>query len=272
MKLTHLTAFCLTALTIIPAQAGQPSAGKTVTAPPAEKKDWSAELRIDGWLPQMNVGISDTSAGLNKNVFLSLGDILSHLDWLVPVGGDFRYKRFGFMPDLYAAKLSGSGASPGGTALSGGVPLYSGTNLDMTMVVLNLVGYCRIVDRESLTIDILGGARYLSVDQDLTLSGGARGTTRGPLTVNTNVEVWNGVGGLRYKQNFNDRLFLSFYGDIGAGASKLTWQVWTGLGYQLSKHVSVMAGYRYLTWDGGKASRDITVTAGGPTLDLHWAF
>jgi len=272
MRLPHLATIVLTALATIPAQAGQPSAGKSVAAPVPEKKDWSAELRIDGWMPQMNVGLTRDSTGLNKNIFLSLGDILSHVDWIVPVGGDIRYKRFGFMPDLYAAKLSGSGRNPGGTALSGSAPLYSSTNLNLTTAILNLVGYYRLVDRETVSIDVLGGARYLYIDESLTLSGGTRGSVSGPLSIDTTAHIWNGVGGLRYMQKLGDRLFLSFYGDIGAGASKLTWQVWTGLGYRFSKHVSVNAGYRYLTWEGGNNRTDIGLTASGPTLDLHWSF
>jgi len=272
MKLLHFATIVLTALATIPAQAGQPSAGKSVAAPVPEKKDWSAELRIDGWMPQMNVGISREPTGLNKNIFLSLGDILSHVDWIVPVGGDIRYKRFGFMPDLYAARLSGSGRNPGGIALSGSAPLYSSTNLNLTTAILNLVGYYRLVDRETVSIDILGGARYLYIDESLTLSGGTRGSVSGPLSIDTTAHIWNGVGGLRYMQKLGDRLFLSFYGDIGAGASKLTWQVWTGLGYRFSKHLSLNAGYRYLTWEGGNNRTDIGLTASGPTLDLNWSF
>lgn len=119
---------------------------------PIANDDFETHFRIDGWILQINTGIANSALGLSKNVFIGFDDILSDMDWVVPVGFDVRYKRIGFLPDLVALKMSGGGTTPG---------------------PFDDIGY-RVSERFSVS----AGYRYLSyelgegaTDLDLTASG-----------------------------------------------------------------------------------------------------
>lgn len=231
---------------------------------PIAEKNFEADFRIDGWMLQSQIGYTNEALGLSQSAFLSFGEILSNVDWMVPLGADIRYKRLGFMPDLVAAKLSGGGATPG--------PLFERADLNLTMAILNLAAYYRIIDQPDLRFDLVGGARYLSVELDVALSGGPVGNALGTATAGTEAKVWNGIAGIRIQQDLNERLFSSLYGDAGSGDSGLTWQVWADLGYRLNEKLSVSLGYRYLDYSEVNGKRAVDLSASGPIIVFNWRF
>lgn len=226
----------------------------------APESDFEASFRVDGWLPQINTGIEVPALGISNSLFIGLDDILRNVDWLVPVGADFRYKRLGFMPDLIAMKLSGGGVRPG--------RLFTQGSYDMKMAVLNLPVYYRVVDQPGTTVDVLAGARFLWLDLDIGLLG-PRGVVR---RAGTDLAEWDGIVGLRLEHDLNEKLFYSMYGDVGAGDSDLTYQILAGIGYRFSDKLSVTTGYRYLHYDMGSANADIGMTTSGVQLTTEWKF
>jgi len=125
------------------------------------------------------------------------------------------------------------------------------------------IGYT-VVENDSFRLDLVAGARYLYLKPTLSAQ------VDGPLetrfrTFSDTDNVWNGVGGIRGRVNFCPRFFLPFYADAGAGASKLTWQAFGGLGYSFG-WIELLAGYRYVSWDlkDNKLFDDLSL--GGPLL------
>ena len=59
---------------------------------------------------------------------------------------------------------------------------------------------------------------------------------------------WDAVVGLRGETDLSDRWYLTYYGDVGAGDSDLTWQAAAAVNYRLEK-VALSLGYRYIEWD-----------------------
>ena len=59
---------------------------------------------------------------------------------------------------------------------------------------------------------------------------------------------WDAVVGLRGNTRFNEKWYMSYYGDIGTGDSDLTWQAMAALFYHFKK-AEVGVGYRYLDFD-----------------------
>ena len=230
----------------------------------AAAPDFETHFWIDGWIVQLNVGIANSAAGLSKSVFIGFDDIISNMDWIVPLGADFRYKRIGFMPDLVALKMSGGGATPG--------PFYDRANVDIKLGVLNLPAYFRLIDEPNTTLDVLAGARLLWVDMDIGLTGGPLGDTLGAASAGTDADIWDGIVGLRLEQNLSDKLFCSFYGDVGTGTSDLTWQILAGIGYRFTENFSVNTGYRYLDYDLSDENANIDLTASGIQLTFDWKF
>ena len=228
------------------------------------ESDWNFDARLDAWLVQMSVGVQQKTLGFEQNIFLSFDDVISNLDWIIPVGTDIRYKRFGFMPEVTGLKLSGNGETP--------AALYSNLEIGMTMWVINLPVYYRVIEKPGYSLDFLAGARYFSADIDLDFSGGLVGNNRGRLSANAGTENWDGIVGARVKHDLNDRLYYSIYGDVGAGDSDLTWQVLASLGYRFNERFSALAGYRYLYYEGGDAQKAVDVTGSGPQISFNWEF
>lgn len=83
------------------------------------------------------------------------------------MGTDFRYKRFGFMPNVDGLKLFGSSQSPGS--------FFDHLSVGMKMWLVNLVGYYRVLDQPDLSLDLVGGARYLYAYTNLAFTGGLVG-------------------------------------------------------------------------------------------------
>tara|TARA_R110000850_G_scaffold60079_7_gene138180 strand:- start:4393 stop:5184 length:792 start_codon:yes stop_codon:yes gene_type:complete len=224
-----------------------------------------SDFRFDGWIPQIYVGFTNSALGIDQNVFIGYDDIISNLDWAVPLGFDFRLDRIGFLPDILALKMSGGSATPQGT-------LFSQLDYSLKMGVFNMPAYYRVVDQENLTVDVLGGVRFLTIDLDVGLTGGPLGTALGPVSAGTNARILDGIGGIRIQQNISDKLFYSLYGDVGAGDSKLTWQVMGDLGYRVRDDFSVSLGYRYLTYSESTVASAVDLTASGPQITLNWEF
>ena len=236
-----------------------------VETTPLPPDDWYFSGQINGWLPQMSMRFTDEALGINNNIFVGFDDIINNLNWIVEMGVDVRYKRFGFMPDITAAEISGAGYTPG--------PFFRQSDITATMVNVNLPVYYRLVDKEHYGMDLVGGARYFSQDVTLNLRGGPLGTALGGrVSSENNFSVWDGFVGARVEHDVTDKLFYWIYGDVGAGDSDLTWQVWANLGYRFTENLSLAAGYRYLVWDVADGPRDLDLTISGPIIVVKYEF
>ena len=86
--------------------------------------------------------------------------------------------------------------------------------------------------------------------------------------------------GLRFGYDFSYRWAIGFRGDIGGfgigDAAEFTWQAQFGLGYNLSKKISLIAGYRWLAFDivtgEGEDRNGQNLTQQGPTIGAGFKF
>jgi len=84
--------------------------------------------------------------------------------------------------------------------------------------------------------------------------------------------VWNGIGGFRGRIRLGDTgLFVPYYFDAGAGGSKLTWQIVSGLGYH-TRLADLSLTYRYLIWQPSDSSNVARLSIDGPMLMVNFAF
>jgi hypothetical protein len=81
------------------------------------------------------------------------------------------------------------------------------------------------------------------------------------------------VGAVRAGLIFAERWVLSLYGDVGAGDSDITWQVWGTLGYWCTENLLIAGGYRHLAyeWDG-QGDDELDIQFSGPVLGVHFRF
>ena len=112
---------------------------------------------------------------------------------------------------------------------------------------------------------------------DITRPDGsiALGRTGG---LSANKSVWNGIGGVRGRLYLRDadwfgggKFFVPYYFDIGAGGSNLTWQIFSGVGYQANR-IGVSVGYRFLSFQQGSSSVVQKMSLGGPIIVANFGF
>lgn len=104
------------------------------------------------------------------------------------------------------------------------------------------VGY-EVVETAATTISAIGGARYLWLDGNIGLNGAGLSVSEGESGNN-----WDGVVGFRGETELNEKWYLTYYADVGAGDSDLTWQALGAVNYRLGR-VDLALGYRYLEFD-----------------------
>jgi len=150
-------------------------------------------------------------------------------------------------------------------------------NLDQKMGIFELGGAYTVFDGAlpgaeadstiKLLVQPLAGVRlwYLDVDiSDATRSAGPN-------------ETWvDGFAGARCELAFNEAFSLSARADIGTGMSDLTWNILAMADYKFNRHISVFAGWRWLSDDystgSGRDRFEYNIEFSGPFVGMKIMF
>jgi hypothetical protein len=121
-------------------------------------------------------------------------------------------------------------------------PDFLEAELDTRTSEVTLIGGYRIVDEPSVNLDLLAGGRLNWLKLSLQLSGPNR-EADGEIK-----KTWFDplVGG-RVAVPVAEKWSLGLYGDVGGFGvgSSITWQLWPTVSYQLSRRMTLGAGWRY---------------------------
>lgn len=201
-----------------------------------------------------NVGVLGTPP---QSVDLSFGDIVENLDVGFMGVDEARRGRFLIGADVFYARLSDSIGTPVGVAagsIDATVKTFMGTLV---------VGY-DLAPEDSVDLDLIGGARFWSVDNNFAFVGGALGGR----SVSDGDEWVDPVVGLKFRAAINDRLSFAGWvmaGGFGVGSDSM-WDIMGGVGYRVSDRVSLYAGYRAAGVDYAKNGFAYDVTQRGPVF------
>ncbi|MBJ3775965.1 hypothetical protein [Acuticoccus mangrovi] len=212
---------------------------------------WAASL--DGRVGAGSVGPGDVHA--------SFGDIFKNLDMAFMAAGEVRYDRFGVFADLVYTRVSADGTDPG-----------SGIYLKATnsVVVGTLLGEARVFEQGKTSADVMAGARLWSVSAKLT------GTPPGgPSQSVSGDEVWvDPMVGVKGQLQGNSPWYVMGWAMIGGfGVSAdLDWDVMGGVGYRVTDHISLLAGYRALGVDYSHGNFTYDVVEHGPVVSAVLRF
>ncbi len=163
--------------------------------------------------------------------------------------------------------------------------LTTSTSTRIQSTIWTLAGGYTVAEGTWGNVDLIGGLRLLAVSEttnfslavDITRPDGsiALGRTGG---LSAGRSIWNGIGGVRGRLYLGDadwfgggKFFIPYYFDIGAGGSDLTWQAFSGLGYQTNR-IGVSVGYRFLSFQQGSSSVVQKMTLGGPIIVANFRF
>jgi len=194
-------------------------------------------------------------------------DILGNIKGALMLVGEARKGRFGVVMDVAYTDIEMEDPTPLGI-------FYSAVNSRTKSWIVSAAGLYRLIESQNRFLDVIGGARYWSVDSKLKL--------KGPLFPSlserslSNKEDWvDPIIGLKgFMPIGESKFFFSgalVFGGFGAG-SDFMWDGMINLGYRWTKGFSTTLGYRYLDVDYEKDDFLYDVAQSGLTLGLSWRF
>ena len=147
------------------------------------------------------------------------------------------------------------------------VPVTTSVSLDVEAWILHFAAGYNLYSKGKTRLDLIGGARYLDLDQTmfLELQSLGPGLSR---TISESLTALDGIVGLKGQASLGERWYLPYYVDVGAGESKLTWQATAGIGYRAGRVWNLALVYRHLEWDLDSTLVIDEINFSGPTLGV----
>lgn len=170
------------------------------------------------------------------DLHLTFGDVMKSFKFAFMGAAEARKDRLVFLGDLMWVHLGE------GKGLTASDRNFADVKIDSkTTAITALAGY-RVVNHQSVTVDVLAGARLNGNKQAVDY----RGT---PLDVSAKVsKTWvDPVLATRIRAPLGGKFGLALYGDAGGFGigSKLTWQGMATADYRISHKMSAGLGWRY---------------------------
>jgi hypothetical protein len=255
----------------------------------ALRPGWSFNLGAYLWLPTLDGKVNyalPTGAGGTADVSVDAGDYFSKLNFAALIAAEVRYERVSLITDLVHMNI-GTDSSHLNSVNISGLPsqtLSTTTNknadTNLKALILTMAGGFTTAAGSWGNVDVIGGFRYFGAElrTDYTLSADIAGPGGHGVALSRNgrlsgsQDIWNGIIGLRGRLRLGESgFFVPYYVDVGTGDSRLTSQVFSGIGYQTGA-VGVQLGYRYLHFDqrGNSLTQDLTMQ--GAYLALNYSF
>ena len=190
-------------------------------------------------------------------------DIFGNINGALMLVGEARKGRLGMVMDIAYTDIEIEDPTPG--------PLFTLLSSKTQSWIVSVAGFYRLVEEQGAFLDLIGGARYWSIDSKLTLTEGLL-----PARSISNEENWfDPIIGLKGLSPLGDsRFFVSgaiIIGGFSVG-SDFMWDASINLGYKWTETFSTTFGYRYLDVDYEDDGFLYDVAQDGLTFGLSWRF
>lgn len=224
-----------------------------ITEPAGFEARWQFGMAAYAWLPSLSgtVGIGGSDP---VDIDASFSDLLDYLDFAAMAVAEARYDRFGIFTDFMYTKLSGGGTGP--------ADLISASVTEQ-MIVGTVMAEYQVVRQGGVSVDVMAGARVwgLKADVDVTLLGGdASGSGE---------EWWvDPMIGAKTRLQGASPWYVTAWGMIGGFgvSSDIDWDVFGGVGYEITDQISLIAGYRAVGVDYESGGLVFDIIQYGPVL------
>lgn len=230
---------------------------------PVVTSEWESSVSIYGWLPSFDGSLNYTIPGDGDGD--GGGDVeidwLDKLDIFFMANYEVRKGKWSFLTDMIYVEMSDSYET---SIIGSRIPVAAESEL--TGWLLSFYGgYCT-VDTDTVTLDMIAGLRYLSLDLDVDGTFG-----RIPFSTSPSAEFYDAVIGFKGKVNLNEKWYVPYLFDIGGGDSDLTWQASASIGYRFDWGDALLT-YRYIHYDNGdtRLVRDLDIY--GPKVGVVFHF
>lgn len=213
------------------------------------------EWQVSGALNLWGAGIQGT-LGNGTDIDVSFSDILDNLDLTLMGNLEARKSKWSILGDLiYTSSSQDTGAT---------LPTGAGVDVEVTSLVFNFIGGRNLSDTENGRVDFIFGTRYLDLENKIKAVGPGA-------IVEANGDTFDAIVGIRGQRLIDEKWYLPYHLDVGAGDSDLTWQGIFGVGYRYGWGDLTVA-YRHLEWDFDDGTPIDDFNFSGPGVQFKWYF
>lgn len=228
----------------------------------AADEEWQVSATPYLWAAGYDNDVSNGANGNTSDSSADFFDILDHLSFAFMGKGEVQRGRAGVIGDIVYMKLKADRTTT--RPILGPIE----TESKVAQTAATLAGFYRVVESDDLSVDLLGGLRYVKVKLDFDVQGPGQGFSRDGST-----DVTKGIVGIRATKRLGAKTSLTGYGDFGGFSGDVTvWQLEGTLNYQWSPKITAFAGYRHfaLEIDKGPVSSDVSFS--GPVFGSTFRF
>jgi len=237
--------------------------------------EWRVTAVLYGWFPSLGGTTSFPTVTGGASVDVDAAKIIENLKFAFMGLLQAKKGRWGGFVDYDYVNLSASKSATQDFAFHG-FPVGAATadvSLDVKGNVLTLAGIYSLVESNEAIADVLFGARMLKLDETLGWTfNGNLGLVPLPTrsgSSDAGLTNWDAIVGIKGRVRFGagGRWYLPYYADVGTGQSKLTWQIYGGLGYSWG-NIELVGVWRYLDYKFDSDSKIQSLTLNGPAIGI----
>ena len=225
-----------------------------VASSPAHAQDWNYSAALYLFAAETETSIGDRSATL------SFSDALENLD--ATFMGTFTAEngQWGVALDYMMTDIGFNTATPG--------PAYSGLSTSIkTRILTGYLSY-RLHETQTVSTDLLAGARWYDTNTTMTLQAGTSPTN----SRNTSDDWTDPVIGLRSRFSLNDKWSGTVVADVGGWEDRETWQVLVTADYAFSDKWVGRFGFRHISVSNDAGTNSYRFKQSGPIAGMTYRF
>lgn len=230
-----------------------------IQAAPAAADAWEFRFGLPGWLSSIkgDAGV----LGIVKPVDLPLDDLIPAIDMVAVFSFEARKGPWGILTSGIYMDLSDAAAPSN--------PLVEDVKIELKQLMLDAALSYAVVDKAGGSLELLAGVRYNYIHAGMTITG--RNNTFSGSDSKAWIDPYLGVLG---RAKLTQSISLVGRGDIGGFdvGSALTWQLYGGVEFQLSRSCHLGVGYRYLSVDYTSGGFTYDMATRGPQIELGFTF
>jgi len=234
----------------------------------SSSEDWKFGLLIYGWLPDVSGDLNYAPPGGGDSIEVDASNIIDNLKMTFMGSFEARKGKWSGFTDVLYLNL-GDHTSKSVTLPDGATGTVYDASLDLKGLVWTLAGAYTAWRKENSYLDLLAGARLLSLDTEVNLTGGGPGKL--DVVLSEDVNLWDGIIGAKGTLALKEHWFVPYYLDMGTGNTDFTWQASVGIGYAF-KWGDIRLNYRHLEYDQGSDELLQDIAFSGPQLGVGFRF
>lgn len=240
--------------------------------------DLTFRATVYGWFPGLSGTTEFPSGASGPSIDVNAKDLIKKLKMAFMGTLEARSGRWGGLVDWFYSDVGGTRTATREFVIHDQptpVGLTANLSLDAKTSILTLAGTYSLIETPAYSSGLVFGARMLSADQTLDWAFNGTGPAGVAVAGRTDVSStnWDAIIGVRGRARFgaDNRWFVPYYGEIGSGQSKFTWQAILGAGYSFDWG-DVIAAWRYIDYDFKSGEPLQSLTFNGAAVGISFKF